>query len=530
MMQGTARIVLRNSLSSAATRVLQLTVLLWVNQFLLKRITPEEYSLFPLVMSLMIFADLFKNIFTGGLGRFLVEAHARGDSEQLTSIVSSMLPVLTCAAGVVVLAGMTVIWQIDRILTIEAAYLADARLMLSLLVFMLGLSIVTSPFTVGLYVRQKFHLQNVIDLSCELLRLAILLVLLLAVDTRVVWLVVASTIVGLIKLGILTQQTRRLLPDARFRRDLVCLKATWKLMSFGAWTSVQGLTNLASNTIPLLILNRFGTAIDVSCYHLGRLPDVHVRGLTAAAVNPAQPALTSLYATRGEESLKDLYYRGGRYHLWITMVLIAPLLVFGRSIVELYAGNQYSAAYVVLFALLAAYPATWASAMFYRVTHAIGKVGKYYVCDILVQSANITAIYYAVVISGWGAPGAGVAIGASTFLMHLCLIWPMGLRTIEGSWRTFVRSTIVPGTLPLLAALGACQVSQMLVAIDTWLDIALGSAVAMIVYAAMLFTFCLDDLDRRLLAKLLARVRSKFNPESISNDAPIPVGSLKDSA
>src|SRR5206468_5399476 len=96
--ENNARLYATNAASSVTTRLLQLTVLVWVNQHLLKRIEPEEYSLFPVMISLMYFADIFKNIITGGLGRYIVEADSRGDQSGVTRIVSSIFPVVLAAA------------------------------------------------------------------------------------------------------------------------------------------------------------------------------------------------------------------------------------------------------------------------------------------------------------------------------------------------------------------------------------------------------------------------------------------------
>jgi len=69
------RLVLINSASSLLTRMLSISVLIWLQQYLLMRIKPEEYSLLPVLYSVMMFAPLITTILTGGLGRYIVEAY-----------------------------------------------------------------------------------------------------------------------------------------------------------------------------------------------------------------------------------------------------------------------------------------------------------------------------------------------------------------------------------------------------------------------------------------------------------------------
>jgi len=91
-----------NSMSSAVSLAANLTVLIWLQKFLLKRISPEEYSTLPALMSIMAFTPLLTAILTSGLGRQMTLSYVKGDDEEVTRICSTMLPVL-CAAGILFL-------------------------------------------------------------------------------------------------------------------------------------------------------------------------------------------------------------------------------------------------------------------------------------------------------------------------------------------------------------------------------------------------------------------------------------------
>lgn len=76
------KLVLINSASSLVTRMLSISVLIWLQQYLLKRITPEEYSLLPVLYSVMMFAPLVTTVLTAGLGRYIVEANTKEYGER----------------------------------------------------------------------------------------------------------------------------------------------------------------------------------------------------------------------------------------------------------------------------------------------------------------------------------------------------------------------------------------------------------------------------------------------------------------
>jgi O-antigen/teichoic acid export membrane protein len=500
-----------NAASTVATRLLQLTVLVWVNQFLLRRIAPEEYSLYPLVLSLMVFAELFRSVFTSGLGRYIVEADSRDDAAGVTRVVSSMFPVLLLLAGFFLAGGGLMAWQLDRLLTIEPAYLGDARLMLLLLVATLCVNVVSAPFTEGLYVRQRFVAMNLIALGGECVRIGVLVALLFGCGTKVLWLVVATTCGVLTTVSLHWAMTWRMLPAARFRRESFSLATVRMLFGFGAWTTVGGLTSMVSSTVPMLLLNRFGTALDITLLHLGRLPDTQLRNVISAISGPAQPALTRMFAREGASALTNLYYRGGRYYLWLSLIFVVPFLVFGRELIVLYAGPQYAGAASVMIVLLGIYPCVWASAMFFQVVFAMGKVREFYLCDLVIQLVTLGALYYLVVARGMGAPGAALALGLTSGLLHMVLIWPMGLASVGGRWKNFARQTLLPGLVPFAASVAvACGLREVFEP-NSWFSLGAACAGSVAAYLLVMFTFCLDPFDRSLVARGVAKVRARFD-------------------
>lgn len=495
-----------NALSCVATRVLQVSLLVWVNQYLIKRIAPEEYSLLPLVMSLLVFAELFNAAFISGVGRFLVAADARGDKKEVTRIVSSIMPFLAAVTLVFLLAGGLTIYFIEDVLDISPAYQATARWMTAILLLPVALNLLATPFGTGPYVKQKFVLLNAIDLGGEVVRIGIVVVLLLAVSTEVLWLVVGSGVAQLLNLGLRIAYTRKMMPEVRFQRSLISKSRVKEMTGFGAWSSVGSFASLATNTIPILMLGHYATAIEVAVFYLGRLPDVNIRKMALAAMRPMQPILTSMFAIDGMSSLKTLFYRGGRYHMWVTLLIVPPLVVFSERLVFLYAGNDYMGAAWVMVALLLQYPVIWASAMYYRIAHASGVVSSFFKFELINVVLTIVAVFTSVLVFRWGAVGTAMAISGTIILVHLCLIWPKSFHQVQGRWGRFFKQTVIPGSLPAVAASVACYLFMKTVGLETWWHLAAGGLLGLIVYVLTLFFFCIDEVDQDLVDRFKSKL------------------------
>lgn len=507
-------IYLSNATSSVVTRVLQAVVLLWVNQHLLRRIDPSEYALFPLVVSLIFFAELLKNMVASGIGRFLVEADARNDTNRMVQIVSSMAPVAALSSLVIFAVGGWTISNLGSLLAISGALLPQAKMMLLLLVITICVDVAAAPFSEGAYVRQRFVALNALELSCEVLRAGLLLALILGVSASVLWMVVASAASSVVNAIGRVVLTRRWVPAIRWERGAFAWPVARQILGFSAWTGVQGITGMVSSMAPALLLNRFSSPLALAAFHLGRLPEMHVRSLAAVVSNPARPALTKLYAQGESDALRILYYRGGRYFLWLTLLPVVPLIAFAPEVIRLYAGDRYESAVGVMIALLGAYPFLWASAMFFQIAHAMGRIRAYYVCDTVVQIVTLGAMFVTVGVLKWGAFGAALAIGGVGALLHVCLIWPMGLRLVKGVWPTFLRESVLRGCVPAAVSLLAAMPLRAAMELDTWWSVGLASAVVCVVYFGVVIACCMDEYDRSLISRLICRLRRGGMPVS----------------
>jgi len=496
------RLVLINSASSLVTRMLSISVLIWLQQYLLKRITPEEYSLLPVLYSVMMFAPLVTVILTGGLGRYIVEAYARDDDERVTQIVSTMFPIL-CAAGLVFLAGgWTLAWYIDKVLNIAPERLWDARVMMAMLMFSAAIALPLSPFTCGFFVRQKFVLQNLIGVGTEIFRLSILFALLFGVSTRVLWVVTASVSAGFLGQTINVIISRRLVPALRFRPSHIYWPIAKEITSFGGWSFVMSLGDTIRTSADPIILNKLATAYDVTCFHIGGLVQRQLHSLVGTMLAPLSPVLTGMYATRDTVRLQNAYMRVGRIALLTGLLFVFPLMVYRKPLVELYVGSQYMASSVVLALLLGQSVFYWGNILFGGIANAYGRIRTLAIVSSVMNCANIILTLFLVGQFQMGAVGSALATFCASTALQVMLI-PMAIRLLGIRISECWHEVWLPGLLPSLFAIPVWIVLRRTMYPSTWLilgaECLLGSTVYVIV-AASLSLKKVDSYDMRRIA------------------------------
>lgn len=502
------RLVLVNSLSGVAAKALNLGILLWLYRYLLARISTEEFALYPVLAAAMVFLPLVSTVLTGGLGRYIVEAYAKGEQHKVVQIVSTMF-VLLLGAGLAILAmGLVFVWNVHHVLTVPLHRLWDARIMMALMVCSFVIRTVLAPFQVGLYVRQKFVLSNLIALCQQLLRIAFLFVLLFGVSTRVLWVVVASVSANICGILVMVAISRRLIPALKFRTSCIHWPVAKEVTSFGGWNFIAHLADTIRRSADPLILNKFGTAMDVTCFHLGSLPYNQIRQFSSVAQRPLMPPLTAMHATGSKDRLRNAYLRGGRYGLWATLFLSVPLIIYSQEIIRLYVGEKYGVAAIVISLLLVPYSVVYGHVMLPNFSIATGRMRPLALRVGAMQLINLLLTLYLVGVRRMGAVGSALSTCLVTTFAWPVLAWPLGLRMAGLSFSRWLRETLLPGLLPALPAAAVLGALKFVVRPSSWLGLGGCVACGLLCYAVVLLVFCLRPADQKDLQKVLGRAWS----------------------
>ncbi len=499
------KLVAVNAASSVLTHILNTLILIWLQPFLLHRVAIEEYALYPVVMAPMAFIPLISTVLTGGLGRYIVEARARGDDQRITDIVSSLFPVLAVAGTALLALGALFVWQIDRLLEIPPPFLADARLMAAVLVLGAALRIVAASFETGLYVQQKFLLINAVQFATQLLRLGLLLGLLVGIAPRVLYVVVATVGAESVNLLVTVFISRRLVPAITYRRRRFRRGIVKELVSFGSWTFVQQLSAaVTAGAIPIM-LNRLSTALDVSCYYLGYLVLSQLRYLIAMATRPLEPPLVALYTWGNRAVLGRIYLRGGRYALWLGTLVAGPVIVYRRELITLYVGDTMQGAGTVMMILLFSVPFTFPNIMLGKLAPAMAEI-RPLARQVAINQALVLLLSLVYVgVFDLGAVGAAAAYLSMVLAIHPVRMWVMGRRLAGVSLGQWLSDTIRPGLLPLVIGLPVWVWMHLVAAPSTWPALAACTLAGTVAFLAGLLAFCLSAEERRWLVDGVSR-------------------------
>ncbi len=496
------KLVAINSLSSVAAKILNVTVLLWMYQYLLHRITAEEFAILPIITSLMVFAPIFFSFFTGGISRYVVEAYAKGDLAHVTALISSIFPPLFVIGMVFLGSGVVFAFHIEKVLNIAPGMVSSARLMLILLVVSFTFQMMALPFLSGFHVHQRFIELNLLGIGRDLVRMVLLLFCILYFGPQVVWVAVATAISETLYSIVVVLRARNLVPELRLEQSGFDWQKAKELTSFGLWTTIGRLGGLMYTNAATILLNIYGTAVDVTCYHIGATFYRQIDSTVGLAAQTLQPAMTAMYALKDKQRLAETVLRGGRYAMWITLLVATPLTIYSASFIDLYLGETYSQASTIIILFMIIFPFTSPTALLPLTAIATKQVKEFFLPACAFQFAGLALMVGLLNLTNLGVFGVALSLTIITVLSQVIYFWALCLKIIGKSFNKFVQNVLVPGFSPAIAGGIIWVILYSIRQPDSWAMLLIFSALGALIYILVLILFCLNKGEREDLRKV----------------------------
>lgn len=504
------RLVAINSASSVAARLVNMTVLLWMYQYLLKRVSPEEFAVLPVVSALMVFAPLFFSFFTGGISRYVVEAYAKGDRDRVTAIVSSIFPLLAAMALAFLILGLLFAVNIEKVLNITPTMVTSARVMMALLIVNFCIQMLVIPFATGFHVRQRYVELNLLGIARDLVRIALLLVFLLGIGPEVVWVVLSTMLAETLYSAVMVWRSHALVPELRLRLRLYEWNQARRLINFGLWTTISRLGAIMSTNAATILLNLYGSAIDVTSYHLGATFYRQLDSTVGLAIQPLQPVLTAMHALEDRQRLRATVFRGGRYALWVTLLVAVPLMIYAGNFINIYLGPTYSPATLVIVFFMVLFPVAQPTTLLSMTAIAKAELRVFVLPSFLFQLGGLVLMLLSLTQTDMGAQGVALALVFTTVVAQFSYYWPLCLKMTEARFSDFRDQVLLPGFLPAAAGALVWGGLRLLHAPESWLTLIAFGLAGAVAYAIALFGFSLNPGERADLRKIMARVSRAF--------------------
>jgi O-antigen/teichoic acid export membrane protein len=419
----------RNSLSSLLAFLIPVAVALVSTPYIVYGLGEERFGIYMVTLSLVSFGGLLDLGFATAAVRFVAEARARGDAQQLSEVINSTLisrlPLLAVLMSVgVPLAPVLV----DRVLAISGPLRLDAIFVLRVALVSLGLSMLGGTLAALPRAAQRYDLSSRLGLVFGLL-LTGLTVVILALGGGLRQIAVLELALTVAQMAVAWYVARHVMPAWRpaWRLDPARLRS---IAAFGAFVALNSVTAIIFIHVNRLLVARLLGVAAVTYFVVPWSLSSRISQVVASLTEAISPVASALSASAEKDRLRELCLAGARFSFAIAGTLGLAVALGAADLLSLWMGPRFAAESAPLLRLLAVMGGLQAlSALPYFVLNGVGRSA----------AANVPVVLGAVLsfpvslflLRRIGLPGIGWGLVLAV-LVHLMFLFPALGRAVPG--------------------------------------------------------------------------------------------------
>ncbi len=324
---------------------------------MLRLLGQSEYGLYQLVNSFVSYLGLLSFGFSGAYMRYYAKYEGENKQSEIKNlngiffIIFSLITLLCLGCGLILTKNITLIFGEG----LNPEEYKIARILMVLMVLGLSTTMFSTVFTCYATAHEQFVFQRLLELLQNILNPFIALPLLIS-GYGSIGMVTVSTSLVLIKFLVNVIFCRKHL-HIRFSFRNLNFSLIKELSSFTFFIFLNEIIDKVNWSLDKVLLGRFSGTVAVSIYGVASNLNLMYQNLLSAISNVFIPKVNRIVMQKHDDkALSDVFIKVGRIQFIMAYLIISGFIFFGKTFIELWAGNGYEESYYV--GLLLMIPAT----------------------------------------------------------------------------------------------------------------------------------------------------------------------------
>lgn len=470
MGQEFAHKVIRNTVFIVYGRIWFLVLSIVLTPYILSRLGDEEYGIWVLVGSFVMYVGLFDCGFATSFVKHVAEYDARGDREGVNGVLSAGLVFYLVFAVIVLVAASSLIDTLVGLLKIPPGLEDTTRVVLQV-------AIIASLFAncMGVYHSIINGLQRM-DISSGIMVFlsvwyGVGCVVALSLGFGLKGLAVNQLVAQVIGIVASVFFAYRLYPGLKFRLEGVRHYGA-TLFRYGLNLHLSNMAAVANAHLDKLLVNWYTNPAHVALYDIGSRPPTLARSFPVLALSSLTPATSELGVRQGREQLYELFGRVSKYVSVVAFPLFLLMMLASHRIIEAWVGPGYDGAAVVMQILSVGYLISVLAGPVSPLVQGMGYPEYQRNAEGLSLVLNI--VLSVALIARFGFYGAPIGTAIAMSISSVYYLWSFH-RFIRRPLLPFLKSTCMKPALCAAASgvLGSALASMLLpyASGDRWISI-----------------------------------------------------------
>jgi O-antigen/teichoic acid export membrane protein len=495
-----------NILSIFCAQTIGFAINFFLSPYLAENVNTTAYGFITLANNFTNYAALVTVALNSMATRFIVVELHQGNQKKADMYFSSTLFANFILAAIFLVLSVGVVLNLEKLLNIPQEFLADIKLLFSLIFLSFIVSTATSIFSVCYYATGRLYYQNICVMESAFLRLVVILLLFAFCPSRIFYIGAAGAIVALFLMVCNLYYSRRLLESMRFKRSSVSWASVKELLSSGVWNTVNSLGTTLSEGLDLLISNLFIDAYTMTVLAIAKTIPTALSSIMVNIGGMFIPEAMHDYAKGDKKQLEKSLLSSMRIMKCVINTPYACFIGFGLPFFllwqPLYDGRQLYA--LAILSLLATTFTTCISPI-YNVFMATNNLRFPAICHVIGGAVSTTLVFLLLNITDWGVfviAGVSSVIG---IIKTLFFILPYAAKLVDISYKKILLASLSSAaSIWIFATIGLIFAHYVLV--DSWTKFFVYGTAYVLVILVLDIMISLNKSEREgLLKRVLKR-------------------------
>ena len=490
--------------------ILNTVVGLLYTPYMLRMMGQSEYGLYSLVASVIAYLTVLDLGFGNAIVRYTAKFRAEKKTEEQYEMFG-MFFLLYLVIGIIAFGiGLGLYFNVGTLFgdTMTAVELDRARIMMLLLVANLAFTFPMSIWGSIIQAYEDFVFQKSLNIFRIILNTAVMICL-LHFGYKAVAMVVVQTIFNVLTLVLNFIYCRRKLNiHIYFRFKHFHWGFLKEVAIYSFWIFLNAIMDRVYWSTGQFVLGAIVGTAAVAVFAIAiQLEGMYMQFSTAIS-SVFLPKVTAMVATnRSRKEISDLFIRTGRIQYIVLAYILSGFIIFGRQFIELWAGADYSDAYII--SLLFFIPLTVPLIQNLGITILQARNEMKFRSVLYIIIALVSLAMQIVLTRYFGGIGCAMGVSGALVVGQILIMNVYYQRRQDLDIKTFWKEISKMSIIPIVLIFSSMLVIRHFFALDSWGKLILGIAAFSLVYIPLFFRFSMTDDERNLFISMFHKIFDK---------------------
>lgn len=472
--------------------------------FLLRMMGQSEYGMYALAASIVAYLSVIDFGFGNATIRYTALYRSKGEEEKLPGLWGMLLAIYGFISLISLVAGVFLSFNVDILfsssMTVEE--LARMRILLLLMTFNITFSFPLSVFESIMIAYERFKFQRGVQVMRTLLQPVIMIPLLL-LGYKSIALVILITILNIsYLLANLWYCVQKIEVRIKFKQFNVPLFK--EILQYSFWVFLIMVVDRLYWSSGQIIL---GAVIGVSAVAVFAVALQFRNYLTSFSTAISSVFLPKITSIDSISELDELFIKIGRIQFLIISFILSGFILFGKTFIILWAGEDYSEAYLIALIILIPLSVPLVQTLGMSILQAQNKLKfRSYTYLLMAVICCLASIPMAKL---YGGVGCAISIAFSLILCNIIIMNIYYHKVIHLNIPKFWREIIIMAIPVLIIDLVAYLIINQVNISHNWGALLLEITIFSILYLFFVYKWSMNRYEKSILSNALNKLRKR---------------------